>query len=145
MTDPEQEHPTWTHGWSGTRRVSLITRAELHQAHPDEWPEIPDIAAVVATEVSRVWRRELRAPRTWLRTEYVDLSLTSLARAHLTQRTGHLTSKDEAIAALEDLGVPDRLASAVRARRWGQQAAPQNRLTRAVKARRTVKQLLSSL
>ena len=30
--DPEQEHPTWTHGWQGLRRVSLITRAELHQA-----------------------------------------------------------------------------------------------------------------
>jgi hypothetical protein len=65
---PDQTHPTWTHSWSGNRRVSLITRAELHAAHPDDWPDIPDLAGVVAQEVKLAWIRELRDPSTWLKT-----------------------------------------------------------------------------
>lgn len=138
--DHEQRHPTWTHGWQGDRRVSLITRAELHQAHPMMWPEIADVAGVVEAEVRRAWRRQ--PPTTWLRTEYVDLALTSVARARLTQRSGRLTSKDEAIAHLPDLGVPARLALAVAERRKGREAAPHNRVSRAVSTWRTVQRLL---
>lgn len=143
--DPELEHPTWTHGWSGDRRVSLITRAELHLAHPDTWPEIPDVAGVVAAEVKRAWVRELNDPRTWLKTEYVDLALTSLVRALLSQANGELTSKDEAIGHLEVFGVPDRLAQAVALRRQGLPARPHNRVARAVQARREARRLLDLL
>jgi hypothetical protein len=136
----ELEHPTWTHGWQGDRRVSLITRAELHQAYPSEWPEIPDVPGVVLTEVRRAWGRT--SPTTWLRTEYVDLALTSVARARLTQETGRLTSKDEAIAQLPDLGVPSRLATAVADRRQGREALPHNRFSRALLTWRTVRRLL---
>jgi hypothetical protein len=143
-TDHEQAHPTWTHGWQGDRRVSLITRAELHQASPREWPEIPDVPGVVAGEVRRAWQRELRSPMTWMKTEYVDLSLTSLARALLTQRTGELASKDEAIAHLPDLGVPARLATAIADRRQGREALPHNGFRRAVSTWLTVRRLLAT-
>jgi hypothetical protein len=138
--DPERRHPTWTHGWRGDRRVSLITRAELHAAHPDAWPEIPDVPGVVAAEVRRAWSRT--PPSTWFKTEYVDLALTSVARAQLTRRSGALTSKDDAIAHLADLGVPARLAAAVAARREGREAPPHNRLSRAWCTWRTVQRLL---
>lgn len=143
VSDPEHRHPTWTHGWDGERRISLITRAELHLAHPGDWPEIPDIAGVVAEEVRRVWSRERLT--TYLRTEYVDLALTSLARAHLTRRTGVLTGKDDAIARLPELGVPARLATAVADRRQAREALGHNRISRAVATRRTVKRLLDEL
>ncbi|MCU1594058.1 MAG: nucleotidyltransferase [Frankiales bacterium] len=143
--DPEVPHPTWTHGWSGDRRVSLITRAELHQAHPQVWPEIPDLAGVVALEVKRAWTRELRDPRTWWKTEYVDLALTSCVRALLTQADGQLTSKDSAIGHLEVFGVPERLAVGVALRRQGRVAPPQHRSQRAVQARREVRRLLAML
>jgi hypothetical protein len=139
--DPERTHPTWTHGWHGDRRVSLITRAELHLAHPDDWPEILDLPAVVAREVRRAWTRV--PPTTWLKTEYVDLALTSVARACVTQQTGRLTSKDEAIAHLPGLGVPARLAIAVAERRQGREALPHNRFGRALTTWRTVRRLLS--
>jgi hypothetical protein len=96
----------------------------------------------VRAEVRRAWRPELRNPATWLRTEYVDLALTSVGRAHLTQASGHLTSKDEAIARLPDLGVPVRLATAVADRREGREALPHNRFLRAVSTWRTVRRLL---
>jgi hypothetical protein len=143
--DPELEHPTWTHGWSGNRRVSLITRAELHQAHPKAWPPVVDLPVIVAEEVRRAWRRELRAPRTWLRTEYVDLSLTSLVRALVRQHTGVLCSKDEAISVLEEHGVPARLAAAIRTRRQGGEARPHARVLRAVQSHRTARTLLAQL
>lgn len=139
-TDPEQRHPTWTHGWQGDRRVSLITRAELHRAHPQHWPEIPDVPGAVAAEVRRAWRRE--PPWTYLTDEYVDLALTSVTRALLTQRTGHLTSKDDAIAHLPALGVPPRLATAVAERRQGREALQHSRFTRAWSTWRTVQRLL---
>ena len=138
--DDEQPHPTWTHGWQGDRRVSLITRAELHLAHPEVWPEIADVPGVVAAEVRRAWRRQ--PPATWLKTEYVDLALTSVARARLTRQSGRLTSKDEAIAQLALLGVPPRLATAVADRRQGREALPHNRFSRAVSTWRTVQRLL---
>jgi hypothetical protein len=138
--DPERKHPTWTHDWQGDRRVSLITRAELHRAHPEDWPEIPDLPGVVAAEVRRAWARQ--RPTTWLRTEYVDLALTSVARSLLTQRSGRLTSKDEAIANLPVLGVPPRLAIAVAQRRQGREALPHNRFKRAFTTWRTVRRLL---
>lgn len=143
--DLEHEAPTWTHGWSGNRRVSLITRAELHHAHPDEWTEIPDVPRVVAAEVKRAWGRELRAPRTWLKTEYVDLSLTSCVRALLTQDSGELVSKDSAIGHLEVFGIPDRLARAVATRRQGLEAQHHNRISRGIQTRREVVRLLGML
>lgn len=142
--DPARVHPTWTHGWSGERRLSLITRAELHQAHPQDWPEVPDLPGVVAREVTRVWRRELRVPATWLRTEYVDLSLTSLVRALLTQETGRLTGKDEAIAQMARW-VPQRLSRGVAARRAGQSAPEYPLVLQAWQARQTVRRLLGEL
>jgi hypothetical protein len=142
-TDHEVEHPTWTHGWSGQRRVSLITRAELHAAHPGDWPAIHDLPGVVAAEVKRAWVRELRTPRTWLRTEYVDLGLTSVVRALITQDTGTLTAKDEAIAQLEARGVPASLAEGVRERRHGAATTAGSR--EGLAARNTVRRLLARL
>ncbi|MCU1603052.1 MAG: nucleotidyltransferase [Frankiales bacterium] len=140
--DSEQSHPTWTHGWQGDRRVSLITRAELHEAYPSLWPEIPDVPGVVVAEVIRAWRRE--PPWTYLRTEYVDLALTSLARAHLTLGSGRLTSKDDAVGHLPQL-VSARLATQVADRRQGGDAPRHNRISRAATAWWTVRQLLRGL
>ncbi len=136
---------TWTHGWCGRRRVGLITRAELHLAHPDDWPEIFDIPGVVAREVTQVWRPLLKLPGPWLKTEYVDLSLTSVARALLTQETGALCTKDAALQTLQPLGVSPRLAEAVTARREGRAVAPHHIVGRAVQTRSQVKRLLSLL
>jgi hypothetical protein len=145
LEHPDDPEPwTWTHGWCGRRRVSLITRAELHLAHPDDWPEIPDVPGIVKLEVTKAWKRELYDPRTWLKTEYVDLSLTSIARARLTQQTGALCTKDDAIATLHDL-VPSRLAKAIRARREGRDALPHNRFRRGWQTRNLVKRLLRDL
>ncbi len=141
--DPEPR--TWTHDWSGRRRVSLITRAELHLAHPEDWPEVPDVPGVVAREVTRAWKPLLNVPWTWLETEYVDLSLTSVARALLTQETGALCTKDAALQTLWLRGVPPRLAEAVTARREGRDALPHNAFVRAVQTRNEVRRLLSLL
>ena len=139
-TDAEQVHPTWTHGWQGERRVSLVTRAELHAAHPADWPPVPDLPAAVLAEVRRAWRRQ--PPWTYLRTEYVDLALTSVGRALLTCASGQLTGKDEAIARLPELGVPPRLATAVADRRQGREPVPHNGFRRAWCTYRTVRRLV---
>jgi hypothetical protein len=124
--DHEATHPTWTHGWSGDRRVSLITRAELAQGltlhgPPAEamWPAVPDLPAVVAAEVTRAWQAESRKRLMWRKAEWVDLALTSLSRAHLTAVRDALVSKDEAIAHLRTLGVDARLVKGIAARRDG--------------------------
>ena len=119
----------------------MITRAELHEAHPERWPEIPDVPGVVVVEVKRAWVRELNVPAVWLRTECVDLSLTSLVRALITQQTG----KDDAVAELEGWGVPGRPAMAIRARRNGREGLPHNSDRRAWQVRGEVKRLLARL
>lgn len=136
--DPEQQHPTWTHGWQGDRRVSRITRAELHRAHPEHWPPVEDLRSVVRDEVRRAWRRQ--PPWTYLRQEYVDLALTSVARSLLTQQTGELTSKDAAVARLPEL-VDARIARALADRRQGREALPHNRFLRAWSTWRSVRRL----
>jgi hypothetical protein len=77
-----------------------------------------------------------------MKTEYVDLALTSVVRAHLSELSGRLTGKDEAIGRLEATGVPARLAEGVRARREGREALPHNRFLRAASTWRTVRRLL---
>ena len=151
-TEPEATHPTWTHGWSGQRRVSLITRAELaagltlHGLPAQQlWPVIPDLAAVVAAEVTRAWQTQSRHRLLWRKTEWVDLALTSLAPRPPDRAVRRPSSARRRHRHLRELGVDARLVDAIAARREGRSARPDNRIRRALSVRREIQRLLAAL
>ena len=80
----------------------------------------------------------MRRPWLWLDPQFVDLSLTSMARGRHTLSTGELITKSEAV---EHAAVATRLAQQLAARRRGEDAASPRIRTAVVAlryARRTV-------
>jgi hypothetical protein len=70
-------------------------------------------------ELAGYWTTALRKRSIWLEDVYVDVGLTTLARADATIREGRLVTKTEAIGRLRSLGVPSQLVDEIRGRRAG--------------------------
>jgi hypothetical protein len=105
-------------------------------------PPISDaeLAEAVRGELTGYWTSALRHPKLWLDDIYVDLGLTTLARAEATLSGDGLITKTEAISRLGRLGVPVRLIEEIARRRAGQTVSisPGYRLRRAAQAHHLV-------
>ncbi|MEU6350552.1 nucleotidyltransferase [Streptomyces sp. NPDC047072] len=142
--DPGRRHLTWAHEELFKRPVSPVTRRELHtfgrvlhgRPPADLLPAVTDreLADHVVRDQRDFWRPALANGPLWTRDVWVDLGLLTFARATVTLREGRLISKREALELLPGLGAPVEVVADIRARRYGDPAAPvENRaeLTRA--------------
>jgi hypothetical protein len=129
LDDLTLEHHTWAHERWQTRRLTAVARAEVLRsgvvlAGPPPAQLIPpvrrdDLASAARAELA--WYAPyLRRRRVWLRDVWVDLGLTTLARADETIRSGELLTKSAAIQRLTRHGVPDGLVDQMARRRNGQ-------------------------
>ena len=150
VADLSSEHLTWGFEELFRRPFSGIARAEL-LAHgyavfgpppADLIPAISDgeLAGAVRDALSGYWPSALQRPKAWLEDVYVDLGLTTLARAEATLAEHRLITKTEAISRLDRFGVPAALIEEVRRRRDGQAVpiSPGYRLRRAAQVHQLV-------
>ena len=129
IRDDDREWPSWADGKFGRRRLTAITRLELHDhgvvvAGPPIATEIPyvtpeDLLAAVRTELRTVWLPATDKVAPWLDDAMVDRGLTALPRAQAAITEGVLLTKTQAIAQLEDFEVPDWLRQDMLSRRRG--------------------------
>ena len=129
VEDLSYRHWTWAFGELFRRPLSGIARAELLAdpvvvmgSPPSEWlPPMPDAALREAAraELAGYWTTALVKRSIWLEDVYVDVGLTTLARADVTIREGRLLTKTEAIGRLSSLGVPSDLVDEIGCRRAG--------------------------
>jgi hypothetical protein len=130
LDDVSAPHLTWAFGELFPRPLSGVARAELHGpgfavfGPPPAGliPPVPpgDLREAARHALSGYWTKALRWRRVWLRDNYVDLGLYTLARADATLGGDGLITKREALTRLGRFGVPDRLADEMRRRRAGE-------------------------
>lgn len=126
-------HWTWASGKFFRRPLSGISRAELladpvvvFGPAPSSWLHSMTGTALreaARAELAGYWGRALRRRGSWLQDVYVDLGLTTWARADATISDGVLITKAEAIARMAERGVPAVLVDGVARRRGGQQVS----------------------
>jgi hypothetical protein len=126
--DPGHSHPTWAHGELFSRRVSPVTRRELHQGGlrllgPDPATILTPITDQELADYIRGDLRDYWYPRTsradlWLRDIWVDQGLLTFARATVTLREGRLITKRAALDVLTDLGAPGDVLRDIYQRRY---------------------------
>ncbi|MFB7494394.1 nucleotidyltransferase domain-containing protein [Streptomyces sp. NPDC056161] len=127
--DHTRRHLTWAHEELMRRPVTAVTRCELLRFGKVLYgpppagllPPVTDrqLADFVVDDLSSFWRPALDHPDRWLRDVWVDLGLLTLARAHVTLRTGRLITKSEALDVLRDLNAPADVVEDIRRRRYG--------------------------
>lgn len=125
---------TWAHRRLMRRPVTPVTRRELHAfgrvlygpAPGDLLAPVPDreLDDFVVRDQREFWRPAVDRARLWTRAEWVDVGLTTFARASVTLREGRLISKREALEVLPGLGAPEAVVEDVRRRRYGDPAPP---------------------
>jgi hypothetical protein len=155
--EPARKHWTWAFGELFRRPLSGIARAELLAdpvvacgPPPSSWLPSMDAQAIqqaAREELAGYWTRALRKRRIWREDVYVDVGLTTIARAGVTIREGRLVTKAEAIGRLPDLGVPPCVAEGVARRRRGEEVPldEQQRRERAILVRRLIQQEIERL
>lgn len=146
-------HPAWADGSWTQRPLSPLDRVELAQFgmavrgrdprlfFPGVGEEL--VRAAVRDELRQTWRPALGRRRRWLKTEFADRSLITMARARRALATGELVGKD---AVLDELAVPENLREQVRQRRLGMKvSSPTFKLARLARrdARQTVQDALN--
>jgi hypothetical protein len=150
LEDTHREWPYWAAGKMRVKPLSAITRIELHDHGvvvagepiagriPYVTPE--ELVEAVRSELASVWLPAARRRLRWLDDAWVDLGLTSLARARAAMADGELLTKTQAIARLGDFGVPEWLRQDVLARRrgWAREHGLRFRMRRAKVARAVV-------
>lgn len=129
VEDLSYPHCTWAFGELFRRPLSGIARAELLAdpvvvvgPPPSAWlPPMPDatLRDAARAELAGYWMTALRKRSIWLEDVYVDVGLTTLARADATIREGRLVTKTESIGRLPSLGVPLDLVDEIGCRRAG--------------------------
>jgi hypothetical protein len=129
LDDPARSHLTWAHEELMRRRITPVTRRELHdfglvlygQPPTGLLPAVTDgqLAGFVVEDLRSFWRPALDHPERWMRDIWVDLGLLTLARAIVTLRDGRLITKAEALDVLAELGAPMDVVDDIRERRYG--------------------------
>jgi hypothetical protein len=161
LDDTAREWPYWAGGRMRSRAFTAITRIELHDhgvvvagepiAGCIPYVTHEELVDAVRSELATVWLPASRRLIRWYDDEWVDLGLTSLARARAALRDGELLTKTQAIARLAEFDVPEWLRRDVTARRrgWAHEHGLRFRARRAKVARRVVQvgveRLLSDL
>jgi hypothetical protein len=157
LEDVSRPHLTWASEELFRRPFSGIGRAEL-LAHgyavfgPPPAELIPAVSEAELREAVRgsltgYWASALKKQAIWLQDIYVDLGLTTLARAEATLAGDGLITKTAAIARLDRFGVPPRLIEEMQRRRDGQavSVSPSYRVRRAVQVRRLLADGIASV
>jgi hypothetical protein len=129
LDDPEHRHLTWAHQEFMRRRVTPVTRRELHdfglvlygQAPAALLPPVTgeQLAAFVVQDLETFWLPALDHRDRWDRDIWVDLGLLTMARATVTLRDGTLITKAAALRVLTGLGAPAEVIDDIRQRRYG--------------------------
>ncbi|MEU9189952.1 nucleotidyltransferase domain-containing protein [Streptomyces sp. NPDC048484] len=132
--DAERWHLTWAHQQLFKRPVTPVTRRELHTfglvlsgAGPQGLlPPVTDaeLAAFVVRDQRDFWRREVNRVGNWTQDAWVDVGLTTHARAAVTLKDGRLITKQEALDLLPGLGAPVEVVTDIRRRRYRQLGEP---------------------
>ncbi len=130
LDDPARLHLTWAHEEFMRRRVTPVTRRELHDFGLVLYGEAPaallppvtgeQLAEFVVQDLESFWLPSLDHPERWDRDIWVDLGLLTLARATVTLRDGRLITKAQALCVLTELGAPAEVVDDIRQRRYGE-------------------------
>ncbi|MFH8470044.1 nucleotidyltransferase [Streptomyces sp. NPDC017991] len=126
--DSERRHLTWAHERLFRRPVTPVTRRELHAfglvlsgERPDTLlPPVTDgeLAAFVVRDQRDFWRREVDRVGNWTQDAWVDVGMTTHARAAVTLKDGRLITKREALDLMPGLGAPVEVVEDIRRRRY---------------------------
>jgi hypothetical protein len=129
LDDTEHRHLTWAHQEFMRRRVTPVTRQELHEFGLVLYGQEPagllppvtgeQLARFVVRDLESYWLPALDHPERWKRDIWVDLGLLTLARATVTLRDGTLITKAEALCVLAELGAPAEVVDDISQRRYG--------------------------
>jgi hypothetical protein len=132
--DPARDHLTWAHQRLFERPVTPVSRRELHQgglcllgpAPAAVLPAVTDaeLAAFIRGDLRDFWLPHTAMPELWRAGVWVDVGMTTLARAQVTLREGRLITKRAALDELTRTGAPARVVSDIRARRYGAPPPP---------------------
>ncbi len=133
--DAERRHLTWAHQQLFQRPVTPVTRRELHafglvlSGEPPErlLPPVTDgeLAEFVVRDQRDFWRRQVDRAGNWTQDAWVDVGLTTHARAAVTLKDGRLITKREALDLLPDLGAPVEVVTDIRRRRYDEPGEPE--------------------
>ncbi|MEU6377818.1 nucleotidyltransferase domain-containing protein [Streptomyces sp. NPDC046909] len=134
VDDSRRSHLTWAHEMLFRRPVTPVTRRELHtfgrvlhgKAPTGLLPPVLDLELdeFVVRDQRDFWRPKLAKPERWRQAPWVDVGLTTFARATATLRDGRLLSKREALELLPELGAPVEVVEDIRRRRYEDPAPP---------------------
>jgi hypothetical protein len=130
LDDPEHLHLTWAHEEFMHRRVTPVTRRELHDFGLVLYGAAPaallppvtgeQVAEFVVRDMEGYWLPAVdNRPERWDRDIWVDLGMLTMARATVTLRDGKLITKAEALRVLTELGAPAEVVDDIRQRRYG--------------------------
>ncbi|WP_328521806.1 nucleotidyltransferase domain-containing protein [Kribbella sp. NBC_00359] len=144
LADPAVRHATFAQGRYFDRPVTPVTRRELALSNlslfgPPPSSLLPatsdaELAAFVRRDLRDFWFPVTRKRTPWYADIWVDLSLLTIARAHVTLTTGELITKRAALDVLPSLHAPAAVVSDITHRRYG----PSRRLTPLWRHRRAV-------
>ncbi|NNN30486.1 nucleotidyltransferase [Streptomyces sp. S3(2020)] len=134
VTDSGRSHLTWAHEQLFRRPVTPVTRRELHTfgrvLHGKDpaglLPPVLDLEldGFVVRDQRDFWRPKLAKAERWRQAPWVDVGLTTFARATATLRDGRLITKREALELLPELGAPVEVVEDIRRRRYEDPAPP---------------------
>ncbi|MFZ0667631.1 MAG: nucleotidyltransferase domain-containing protein [Acidimicrobiales bacterium] len=129
LDDPERSHLTWAHEELMHRRVTPVTRRELHDFGLVLYGEEPaallpavtteQLAEFVVRDWESFWLPSLDHAQRWSRDIWVDLGLLTLARATVALKDDVLITKAQALGVLIELGAPAEVVDDIRQRRYG--------------------------
>jgi len=135
LADPTVRHATFAQERYFDRPVTPVTRRELALSNlslfgPPPSSLLPatsdaELAAFVRRDLRDFWFPVTRKRTPWYADIWVDLSLLTIARAHVTLTTGELITKRAALDVLPSLHAPATVISDITRRRYG----PPGRLT----------------
>jgi hypothetical protein len=129
LADPALKHLTWAHRGLFERPVTAVTRRELELGGrcyvgppPGElMPAVGDaeLRRFIRADLAEYWRPATAFWLRWLRDEWVDIGLYTLARASVTLRDGTLVTKSQALEVLPEFGLSAAVLRDLRRRRQG--------------------------
>ncbi|MEU4289588.1 nucleotidyltransferase domain-containing protein [Kribbella sp. NPDC026596] len=129
LADPSIRHVTFAQERYFDRPVTPVTRRELALSNvalygPPPSSLLPatsddELFAFIRRDLRDFWLPVTRKRTPWYADIWVDLSLLTLARAHVTLTTGVLITKRAALDVLASLGAPPAVIADITQRRYG--------------------------